>query len=335
MIRVSLIKNRVVIIGATLLAMMFFIMTKPELSVIPNVEKTETVITEDFSSDKYVNTVSDTPPKSSLPSSLEGTSHGVTLTAHQDNLVVTARLKDLFDYYLSTSGEESFYQINQRVVHDLSSQLTALALAQALGIWENYVSYKKELVDLDKQYPTANNAFDKYQHLNILQQRQLSLIALQDQIFSKPVAQILFSFDRQLDHHTLEKARILASDLSAEAKQQSLINLDAQLPIEVTLSMNRNKQQKQLLEIDGTLGLTDTQRYNLRAEKVGEAAANRLQKLDAKRLLWKSRINDFSIQKQQLLEAELADEDYLLSLDKLYQQFFSPDELLRAKALTR
>jgi lipase chaperone LimK len=334
MIRFSIMKIRVVLIGATLLAVLAFINSEPELEVMRYAEKVELVTTTDLISDTQSKTLIDMPPKETLPSSLKGTSHGVTLTVHQDNLVITSSLKDLFDYYLSASGEETIAQISQRVALNLSSQLTTLALNQALTIWQDYISYKTALVQLDQQYSASDSALDKYQHLQLLQQRQLSLIALQDQIFSESIAQILFSFDRNIDNHTLEKARILASDLSGEAKQQSLINLDAQLPIEVIVSKKRNQKQKRLIEIDDIDGLTSEQKYSLRAQQVGEAAANRLQQLDEKRQLWKQRINEFILQKQQLLDAELAAEDYIISLEELYQQNFAAAEQLRAKALT-
>lgn len=326
---------RVVLIGATLLAVLAYINHQPELNVMLAADNIEAVTNADFIADKIFDTISEAPSKDTLPSSLQGTSHGVTLTVHQDNLVITARLKDLFDYYLSAAGEETIAQISRRVELDFSSQLSALALQQALAIWQNYISYKTALVDLDQQYSANTHSLDKNQHLQILQQRQLSLIALQDQIFSASIAQILFSFDRQLDNHTLEKSAILASDMSAQAKQQSLINLNAQLPIEVTVSIKRNAQQKHLLDIDDVEGLTSEQKYNLRAQQVGEAAANRLQQLDEKRERWQQRINDFILQKQQLLEAELAEADYSIGLEALYQQNFASEEQLRAKALTR
>ncbi len=268
-----------------------------------------------------------------LPSSLQGTAHGITLVSHQDNFIVTASLKDVFEYYLSAAGEESLAVIEARIVEDLSQQLTGQALAQALAIWENYLTYKTALVEFDQQYQIDVTTLNTSEHLQFLQQRQLALMALQDQLFSSAIAEILFAFDRQFDNHTLEKAKLLASDLSAEQKQQGLINLTAQLPIETTLSLKRNQQQKKLLAIDQEKNLTAEQKYNLRTKQVGEAAASRLQQLDEQRQQWQQRLNHFQQQKQQLSEAGLASDDYQVSLEKLYQQHFSPAEQLRAKAL--
>jgi lipase chaperone LimK len=80
--------------------------------------------------------------------------------------------------------------------------------------------------------------------------------------------------------------------------------------------------------------LTEQQKYHLRVTQVGAAAASRLQKLDQERLLWQQRISDFIQQKEQLSDANLAAEEYQVSLDKLYNQHFTPEEQLRARAVS-
>ena len=289
-----------------------------------------------------------------LPSSLQGTHHGVTLRSHNQNYIVTASLKDLFDYYLSAAGEDSLATIDQRVIADLSRQLTGDAFAQVREIWQNYLDYKKQLVNFDQQFPAmtsdtnhvdttnvdASNLEGKriekstLTQLQFLQQRQMALVALQDQILGAEVAGILFAFDRQLDQLTLEKAALLASDLSAEQKQQGLINLQAQLPIDALQGLQRNQQQQALITIDENRELNAQQKYQLRAEQVGEGAASRLQKLDEERSAWSGRIVEFKQQQELLQKSGLAQEEYSASLEKLYTQHFTPPEQLRARALT-
>jgi lipase chaperone LimK len=269
-----------------------------------------------------------------LVSSLTGTHHGVRLKSRNQQLIVTASLKDLFDYYLSAAGEESTEEIDQRIQQELARQLEAEALAQAMSIWHDYLAYKSELVEFDQQYPAHSSQPEKSKQLQLLQQRQLALIALQDQIFGANIAQVLFNFDRQLDGHTLEKAALLASDLSAEQIQQRLINLSAQLPIETVVSLQRNNQQKVLVEIDQQEGLSAQQKYQKREQQVGAAAASRLQVLDEKRAVWNTKMLIFKQQKQQLEQAGLANEEFITSLDKLYNQHFAPEERLRARALS-
>jgi len=281
-----------------------------------------------------IETLSPAGKNRNLASSLTGTHHGVHLKSRNQQLIVTASLKDLFDYYLSAAGEESTEEIDQRIQKELARQLQTEALAQAMNIWKHYLTYKKELVEFDQQYSAHSSQPEKSEQLELLQQRQLALIAVQDQIFGAKIAQILFDFDRQLDSHTLEKAALLASDLSAEQIEQRLINLSAQLPIEMVLNLQRNHQQKSLVEINQQEGLSAQQKYQQREQQVGAAAASRLQVLDEKRALWKAKMITFMQQKNQLEQAGLAREEYITSLDKLYNQHFAPAEQLRARALS-
>jgi lipase chaperone LimK len=270
----------------------------------------------------------------SLPSSLANTHHGVTLRAHNNTLIITASLKDLFDYYLSAAGEESLGQISQRVETELSQQLSGGALDQVQAVWFNYLAYKKELVDFEQHYPANPEEKSKLKQLQFLQQRQLALIALQDQVLTADVAEILFSFDRKMDGLTLERAELLASDLTEEQKQQALINIQAQLPISALQGVQRNKTQQTLVEIDQDDSLNEQEKFHLRLQQVGAAAANRLQELDQKRQRWQARILQFKQQKEQLRNSALASEEYEQSLAKLYGQHFTPEEQLRARALT-
>ena len=273
-------------------------------------------------------------PSQTLPRSLQGTHHGVTLKSHNHQFIVTASLKDLFDYYLSTAGEDSFEDIENRILADLARQLNGDALDQVNAIWKNYVAYKKQLVQFDQQFPANSEEKMVLEQLQFLQQRQMALIALQDQVLTPQVAEILFAFDRKLDQLTLEKAELLASDLTSEQKQQGLINLQAQLPIDALQGVRRNQQQQTLLLIDEDQTLTVQQKFQLRLEQVGAGAASRLQKLDEERKHWQQRIVEFKQQKRRLQNSGLASEEYRESLDKLYTQHFAPSEQLRARALT-
>ena len=321
-------------IAAVLATAQAFIMSKPtvetqvQISQINNTLVNGPVAATDLST-------FDTPPQiNDLVSSLAGTHHGVQLKSRNQQFIITASLKDLFDYYLSAAGEETTAEIDQRIQTELAKQLQTDALAQALTIWQNYLAYKSELVEFDQQYPAHSSQPEKLKQLQLLQQRQLALIALQDQIFGANTAEILFRFDRQLDGYTLEKAELLASDLSAEQIQQRLVNLSAQLPLETVLSVQRNNQQQALLEINQQEGLDAQQKFQQREQQVGAAAAGRLQELDEKRAAWQQRMIDFKQQKQLLDQAGLAEEEYKMSLNKLYTQHFAVKEQLRARALT-
>ena len=323
----------VVAVGVVLATAWTLIESEPVVNNTVDESRSDSTNTAGSTNQVPVSTGELSQPENNLPASLLGTTHGVQLRSHNDALIITASLKDLFDYYLSAAGEEDHQKIAARVTDNLAQQLQGDAFLQANQIWLDYLAYKKQLVEFDQQYPPNTAGLNTLQQLQLLQQRQFALVALQDSMLGAEVAGILFAFDRQLDGHTLAKAELLASDLTSEQKQQRLINLNAQLPIETVQSIGRNEKQKQLLAIDNTADLDQQQKFHLRAEQVGTAAAGRLQQLDEKRAIWRDRIAVFKQKKAALSQAGLADEEYQLGLDKLYSQHFAPEEKLRAQAL--
>lgn len=269
-----------------------------------------------------------------LAASLQGTDHGVVLSSRHDQLIVTSGLRDLFDYYLSAAGEEPLTAIKKRIESELARQLVGVGFEQARSIFADYLDYKQALVDFDQQYAARPQQSD-LQRLEFLSERQKALSALQQQILGAEVAQVFFAFDHQIDEHTLAKARILNSGMTTEGKEQALINLQAELPVQAQLHQQRNDQQKQLRQIDNDQQLNAGQKFEQRAQVAGEATAQRLAELDKQRAQWQQRLGDFSQAVSSLQSAELAPDDYSEAFNKLLNQHFRPHEQLRAKALTQ
>ena len=266
--------------------------------------------------------------------SLKGTHHGVSLASRNDQLIVTAALRDLFDYYLSAAGEKTHQQIVERIEADLDQQLGDAALQQALDILASYLDYKAALLTFNQQYP-ANKTATNTQQIDDLTKRQQALVALQDEKLGAQVAQVFFEYDRTMDEHTLAKAKVLVSDMSDDGKQQALLNLNAQLPFDAFQHQQRNNKQQQLMAIESDSGLSEQQKFQQRSEVVGEAAANRLAELDKQRAEWQGRLNKFQQELNTLIEARMAAEDFETAYQKLLDQHFESHEQLRAKALTK
>lgn len=277
--------------------------------------------------------VAGSPQYQVMPSSLAGTSHGVRLLSRADQLVVTASLRDLFDYYLSTLGEVPLEQVQQLIQAELRRQLQGQALNDARQILMNYLSYKRALHAFEQEYQ-ADPDRTRQQQLAFMQERQQALIALQNRLLGAQVADVFFAFDRTLDDNTLAKARILNSELSEAGKQQALVNLQAELPVEMQLQQRRDQQQTQLLQIDQTT-VSDNEKFQQRADVVGEAAAQRLAHLDQQRTQWQQRLDTFRLAVEQLQQSNLAAEDYQAAYQSLLEQHFAAHEQLRAQALLR
>lgn len=260
--------------------------------------------------------------------------HGVQLKTKSGQLIVTAALKDLFDFYLSSARTPSYAKTQQLIIADLNQQLSKQSLQQALTILTNYFDYKESLITFDQQYP-ANPILKTQINLSVLARRHEALIALQDRLMTPHVASIFFAAQRQLDSHTLAKADILTSDLSADGKQQALINLNAQLPFNAFQHQQRNQKQALLRQLDQQSDLSPTEKYQQQAAIVGEDTASRLAELDSKRALWQQRLDAFLLEQKNLQNSGLANADYQDAYQKLLERHFQPQERVRAKAMTR
>lgn len=260
--------------------------------------------------------------------------HGVNLTTYSDNLITTIALKKLFDFYLSSitkfSKEEKFDNIKA----DLEQQLSGTSLQQALTILENYFAYKMALVEFDKDYPVGSQQ-QTSDNLARLTERNNALQALQDRILGPKIAEIFFSQRRRLDNHTLAKANIILSELSDNGKEQALINLNAQQPMQIILQQKRDIQQAKLIAINGNSDLTEEEKFVHYSETVGEDAAIRLRELDQQRSEWNLRLEAFRNKQQELKDSGLANEDYTASYRDILNKLFEPHEQARAEALAK
>ena len=265
---------------------------------------------------------------------LPNSEHGIYLTTHSDNLVITVGLRKLFDFYLSSSKDISREKKFINIKANLKQQLSDNSLQQALSVLDNYYSYKIALVEFDQEYP-ADTQEKTLENLMRLTERNHALLALQDRTLTPAIAEIFFTQRRQLDNHTLAKADILLSDLSDTGKEQALINLNAQQPLQVIQQQKRVSQQAELIAVNNNTDLTEEQKFARHAETVGEDAAIRLRDLNQQRAQWNSRLDIFRTKQQSLKESGLAAEDYEKSYQGILNNLFEPHEQARAEALAK
>lgn len=85
-----------------------------------------------------------------LPPSLHDTEvdGGFELDA-DGNLIITNRIRQLFDYFLSTQGEEPLPTIVQRLRAYIHNTLSGDAAAEAEQLLENYIGYLDDVAALD------------------------------------------------------------------------------------------------------------------------------------------------------------------------------------------
>ena len=115
-----------------------------------------------------------------LPASFNGTQvDGVFQLDEQGNLRITRDIVQIFDYFLSAIGEEPLSRSIERLQAYIRSQLSgsAQAQAQALSLLEQYLDYKRQLVQLERDLPQLSD-------LDALNLREIAVQALRARVFS-------------------------------------------------------------------------------------------------------------------------------------------------------
>ena len=266
-----------------------------------------------------------------MPASLSGTE--VDGRFHLDssgNLLITEDIRRIFDYFLSTQGEEPLTGSIQRLRGYIAEQLDAPAEGQALALLDQYLDYKRQLVQLERDMPLLAD-------LNALRQREAAVQALRARIFSADAHQAFFAIDEAYNTFTLQRMAIQRTSLDPAAKAAAIDQLRSALPDELQ-ALAASQLQAELRVQVGALqkaGGTPEQVRQLRQQLVGAEATIRLEALDQQRLQWQQRLQSYLKERSRIEASEgLSQGDKATAIARLEEEGFNPQERLRLQAAT-
>lgn len=268
-----------------------------------------------------------------LPLSFRGTRiDGELPVDASGNLVVTEGVRRLFDYFLSTLGEEPLSSSVLRLRTYLEQQLPPAAAAQAGALLTRYLDCKRQLLDLERGFPRADD-------IDALQRRLQAVQALRARLFSPQTHQAFFAVDEQYDRYGLERLAIrLNPALTAQQKGQALDRLHASLPDELKDAIVPGLQQvlrEQSARLQASGG-TPLALRQLRQQLVGNAATQRLEVLDASRDQWRQRLAAYRVEKRRIEASRgLSEQDKTRAVAQLAAERFDETERLRLDAAER
>lgn len=261
--------------------------------------------------------------------SLKGTQvdGNVRATANGE-LVIDEELLRLFDYYLATLGERDLKAVRSAIAGELQQRLSGKALQTALDLFERYLQYKTAMGELEKQLGTKAGK---------LPDRLAALRELRQRFFSPQENQGLFGRVDTYDDFTLKRLQLLADNsLSAEAKSKQLRELENQLPPELKEARQAPVQHIVLAEAEAALrkqGKGEQDIYVLRAQMVGQAAADRLAALDQEQAQWQARIENYQQERRQVLaDANRSEQQKQAAVAELAASRFNAQEQKRLGA---
>ncbi|MET1077339.1 MAG: lipase secretion chaperone [Pseudomonas sp.] len=226
-------------------------------------------------------------PLTPMPASFGGTQvDGVFHLDAAGNLLISEDIRRIFDYFLSAVGEESLEQSVERLHAYITGQLAEPARQHAMQLLEQYLRYKTELVDLERDLPQISS-------LDALRQREAAVQALRARLFSREAHEAFFAREEGYNQFTLQRLAIQQdSSLDAQGKALAVDRLRAGLSPALQDSLLPQLQadlRSQTAQLQARGG-NPAQLRELRQQLVGAEATQRLEALDGQRQSWKRRI---------------------------------------------
>jgi len=265
-----------------------------------------------------------------VPASLAGTTPDGTAQATADDaLVLDPALIRLFDYWLTTVGEQPIAAIRSQVEHDLDGRLGPRAARQAKDLYARYVQFKEALKSQRPAKPAGRS-------VDILREGLRRMQALRAAYFSEAESRALFGLqDAEASAALARMAVEQDPSLAAAQRQQRLAELDAQLPANVRAAREASMTVVRLEEAAQKIraaGGSEDDVYRMRATATSPEAANRLADVDREEAAWKARIAAYQAQRGAVLASPGDEAAHASAMAALRNRLFTPDEQRRLAA---
>lgn len=267
---------------------------------------------------------------SSLPPSFAGTEvDGQFRLDDAGNLLISMDIRRIFDYFLSAYGEERIQTSITRLQAYIRSQLDEPAEGQALALLEQYLDYKRQLIQLEKDLPQMAS-------LEAMRQREQAVQNLRASIFSPEAHQAFFAQEETYNQFTLQRLAIRHDQsLNEQQKAEAMDRLRATLPEDMQ-EMLVPQLQAELRQQTAALqaqGAAPEQIRQLRLQLVGAEATTRLEALDQRRQQWQQRLDAYRQEKARIeANSGLSEEDRQAAIASLAEERFDERERLRLDA---
>ncbi|MGP4971244.1 lipase secretion chaperone [Psychrobacter aquimaris] len=272
-----------------------------------------------------------------LPRSLKGTQvDGEIIIDENKQLVVTEGLRRLFDYFLSSLGEEDEAVIFARVESYIRHHTPEPAASQAVAIFDQYITYLKAIPEIEQRYGNLQLQAAKSGELdlNVVAQQKQDVAKLRQQYFTKETITAFFSAEDEYDDYSMEMVRIdqnqQVTNVQKEATRQNYISRmpDNTIKASITQQANLNELMNRTTQMQAK-GATAQELYNMRRDLVGAPAAARLAQVDAEDANFAQRFDQYQAQKQRLLNQNTDKVQIQNQINQVEQQLFNEAERKR------
>ncbi|MEQ5838929.1 lipase secretion chaperone [Paraburkholderia acidicola] len=274
-----------------------------------------------------------------LPASLQGTTVPRLPIDDRGSLRKTKRVRDFYDYFLTTQNEISPTALDHLVNAQIAVQLeNRPGQREAEQLWGRYRAYLTSL-DQIQHAPQAQPSGPLVTNLDV-DAIQLALdqrTQLADQHLGE-WATVFFGDDEQQQRFDLARLRISTDPRLSDAdKTRQLAALDQTLPADQQIALQKLKLQQQHMD---SLSQIEKQQLSPQemqaqiAQTLGPAVAQRVAQMAQVDQAWNTSYANYARQRDQILAEGLLPQDRDAQLAQLRQQSFPQDsDARRAAAL--
>lgn len=270
-----------------------------------------------------------------LPASLQGTEvDGALEVDAAGRLLVGNRVRQTFDYFLTTVGEEPLDTVLARLKAYIRHKLPPGAAAEAEKMLADYLAYRQALAGIQDAAQPAGGRFDESAVREALQEAR----ELRGEYMTAEMAGAFYADEDTMNDYMLDRVVILQDgQLTATERAGRLAEIEAQLPDalrEATHVLNQYRDLQALTSQWTDNAGSDADLRQIRENLLGAEAADRLEALDRTRADWDGRLTAWLSERSQLRAASgLDDADRQQQIDARRSQHFSDAERLRVEAL--
>ncbi len=267
-----------------------------------------------------------------LPLSLRGTQIPMHFQIDaQGRLTVTPALRNLFDYFLKTEGEEPYETIFARVRELLGTYLPRPAREHALAIFEQYLALKQQEIGLNKQwaedYEASGREPDLAERLRLVRELRASLLDAE-------TYDAFYGNEDAREDYNLKARELLRDDtLTPESRDAALSALENELSAE---ERDIRQEQRAIDTLNQRViearaaGASDADVFRLREAVYGAEAAQRFAAADQQQGDWQQRIDTYRNERQEVLATPgMSDADKRSQIEALRAQHFDTLEQQR------
>lgn len=256
----------------------------------------------------------------SASASLERTeADGVLRVGEDGELVADRDAQWFYDYFLTAEGELPPAELRAELAEEAHTRLEPELAAQAVELFDAYVAYRREAAEIGTEEEISID--EVAEELRAAHDRHLGGVAG-------------FSHERERIDRAVAAARALADDeLDAEATREELEGIleasDDRVRERATAPSEMYWEAREAREA----GADDDEIFAMRAERLGEAAASRLEALENERASWRARVEGYRREARRLEEEVEGEDARERAREELKRERFSAAEIRRLRAL--